>query len=354
MTQLRLRRRAAAVLLAWAMASGSFAAASAASAAPQADPAKAIPERLKRVGAELFTRTDRLPDAVRELKEILAIDPGSAEAHMLLGIAYRSLGSPELMAEAIAELRQAVSLNPALTPARLYLAHVYLDLGRVERAREELSTALEQAPGNPQFLALLGEAERQLKNPKRAVLLLREALKADESFAQARYYLGLALFDLGQPQEAIAQLEQVVKSVKVADAYVSLGTLYLDARRIDEGLEILSQATHIDSARPDIRIQLARGYRLKGQLARAEEQLTIAAAQTAAALSSPFSQQQQAAFDLNFELGLLKEQQGQLQRAAEFLQKALDMDPSHAETKRHLADVKRKLKAPKPPAGGAR
>jgi Tfp pilus assembly protein PilF len=52
------------------------------------------------------------------------------------------------------------------------------------------------------------------------------------------------------------------------------------------------------------------------------------------------------------ELGLLRQQQGQLQRAAEFFQKALDMDPTHAETKRLLAEVKRRLSQGKTPKQG--
>ena len=71
------------------------------------------------------------------------------------------------MGEAVAELRQALALDPAFVPARYFLAHIYLDLGRNERAREELDAALAQAPRNPQFLTLLGEVERQLKNPRR-------------------------------------------------------------------------------------------------------------------------------------------------------------------------------------------
>ena len=70
------------------------------------------------------------------------------------------------MGEAVAELRQALALNPGFAPAHLYLAHIYLDLGRAGRAREEMWAALVQVPGNPQFLALLGETERQLKSGK--------------------------------------------------------------------------------------------------------------------------------------------------------------------------------------------
>jgi tetratricopeptide (TPR) repeat protein len=313
----------------------------------QADTSKAsIHDRLNRVRADLFTRVDRFDQSVQELKAILALDPRSAEAHLLLGIAYRGLGSPDLIGEAVAEFRQALALEPALAPARLYLALVYMDLGRAERAREELEAGLVQAPGNPQFLAQLGEVERQLKNPRRSVDLLRQALAADESHLRARYYLGLALFDLGQPDEAIKELERVVHSgAKVADVYVSLGTGYLEAGRVDAALEILSQGTHLDPASPEMRIQLARAYRLKGQLQKADEQLTIAMPKAGATETPLYAQQRQAQFDLQLELGLLRLQQGRLEAAAEAFQKTLEMDPGHAAAKRHLADVKRRMQA---------
>src|SRR5215831_17086290 len=162
-------------------------------------------DQLERIKADLFSRAEHLDQDVHELKEILAADPRSAEAHALLGIAYRAIGTQDLMGESIAEFRQALDIDPSLVPVRLYLARVYLDLGRAARAKEELETALTQAPGNPQLLSLLGESERQLKNPSRAVEVLQQALKDDESSAQTRYYLGLALFDLGQRDDAIRE-----------------------------------------------------------------------------------------------------------------------------------------------------
>src|SRR6187401_3087936 len=158
-----------------------------------AAPPPPIQERLERVKADLYSRTDRLDENVKELKQILAVDPRSADAHMLLGIAYSTWGSKELKGEAIGEFRQALDLNPRLVQVRFFLAHLYLDLGRAVRAREELEAALVQTPGNPDFLALLGETERQLKNPSRAVEMTRRALQADPAFAPARYYLGRAL-----------------------------------------------------------------------------------------------------------------------------------------------------------------
>jgi tetratricopeptide (TPR) repeat protein len=314
-------------------------------AAAQADAAKpSIQERLDRVRADIFSRADHVDAGIHELKTILGIDPRSAEAHLLLGIAYRIAGSPELMGESVAELRQALALNPDLTAAHFYLARIYLDLGRAARAREELESALVQVPGNAQFMALLGEAERQLKNPGRSVELTRQALQGDESFAEARYYLGLALFDLGRRDEAIKELERVVLShPKVADAYFSLGNLYLDAGRFDEALATLTEGTRVDPSRPDLRIQMARAYREKGLLAKADAQLTLAMPRATASLASPLAQYQQLELDFYLEQGFLRLQQARREAAARALQKALAIDPNDART-RLLQEKLRKVK----------
>ena len=84
---------------------------------------------------------------------------------MLLGIAYRTVGSPEMIGEAKAELVQAVAIDGANLPARYFLASSISSWDGRPRRKEELEAALAQAPGRPQFLALLGEAERQSEEP---------------------------------------------------------------------------------------------------------------------------------------------------------------------------------------------
>jgi tetratricopeptide (TPR) repeat protein len=306
--------------------------------APRQTPSS-IQDRLQRVQQGVFAGTAAPESAIRELKAILAIEPRSAEAHMLLGIAYRSAGSPELMGEAVAELRQALALDPRFVPAHFYLAHIYLDLGRAERAREELQTGLTQSPGSPQFMALLGEAELQLKNPGRSVELNQQALKLDASSAESRYYLALALFDLGKRDEAIAELERVVQpSPHVVDPYLSLGTAYIEAGRFDAALRVLQQGARIDASRPESHIQMARAYRSKGLLDSAEAQLKLAQPKGTALAASMF-QHQQIEFDLVLEQGLVKMERGQLEGAAAAFRKVLEMDPNHGPTNRYLAEV---------------
>jgi tetratricopeptide (TPR) repeat protein len=293
-----------------------------------------------RIRAGILAGTSRPEEAIQELKAILAVDPELADAHVLLGIAYRTLGSADFLGEAVAELRQALELDPSHLPARLYLAHIYIDLGRYERAREEIGAALVRVPAHPQFLTLLGDVERRLGNPKRAKEVLEEALLADAYIMQARYYLALALLDLKRPDEAIAHLDLVVKSgEKRADVYLSLGIAHLDWGRVDKGLEALVEATHVDPARRDVRIQLARAYRLQGLLDDAESQLALGVPQAVSSTASPFLQQRDLEFDLYLEQGLLRLAQGRLDAARDAFRKVLEMDPDHGPTNRHLAGV---------------
>lgn len=305
-----------------------------------------VQERLAAIRADLFSRTDRAAEDVRELKEILAADPRSAEAHTLLGIAYRTLGTPEMIGESVAEFRQALDIDPDLVPVRFFLARVYLDLGRPARAKEELETALTKSAGNPQFLALLGETERQLKNPARSVEVIGQALQADPSDAQARYYLGLALSDLGRRDEAIAELERVVRSrPSAADPYLALGTAYLDASRVADALKTLADAARIDPARPEPHIQLARAYRVKGLLDKADAQLALAAPKNHAGSAAAYEYGgQQVALEFQLERGLIKLQRGQLAAAADAFRKVLEMDPANEPAQRGLAEVRRRQK----------
>jgi len=307
-----------------------------------------IRERIDRVGADLFSTAPHATEAIGELKSILAAEPGSAEAHMLLGLAYRIQGRTELLGEAVAELRQALALNPELNLARLSLARIYLDMARPGRARDELNVALERTPGQPQLLAMLGEAERLLGNPKRSIELNQQVLAAQPEFAQARYYLGLALLDSGEAAAAIKELQQVVRSgANPAEANLGLGTDYLTAGRNTEGIAALRESVRLDPSRPDAHIRLAHAYRALGQLAEAAKELD-AAAPSPGSISALYTDVQA---DFHMEEGLIRLAQGRLAAAAAAFEKVLALDADNAAAKAKLAEVhKRRQRAPgKPP-----
>jgi tetratricopeptide (TPR) repeat protein len=294
-------------------------------------------DRLARVRADLFGAAARLDEDIRELTAILGTDPRSAEAHLLLAIAYRVQGRPEMVAEAKAELQQALDLNPDLLPARLMLSQIYFDLGRTEKARDELQAGLVRAPGHPQFVTLLGEVSRRLGDARRAAELQRQVLKGDPSAAQARYYLALALIDLKQRDEAIRELEQLARVMPVPDVLLTLGVAYLDAGRKEEAVAALTLGVKIAPTASDIRIELARACRLSGLLDQAERHLTAAAIPASA--RQPTAGYQKLEASLDAEWGALRLAQGRLEQAAASLEKALAMDPDSGPAHRDLAVV---------------
>ncbi len=302
----------------------------------------ALRDRVNQVGSDLFSPTPHPSEAIKELKAILAIAPDLPEAHLLLGIAYKAQGNPELMGEAVAELRQALALNPEMTQARLILARLYLDLARASRARDELQIALEKLPNDPQLLTLLAEAERQLGNPRRTVELTRQVLSTEPKFDQARYYLGLALIDLQQPAAAIQELERVAASgSNPAESNLSLGMAYLEVRRFDDAARVLREATKADPSRPEGHIQLARAYRLKGLLNDAARELKLAAPAMSGSMSALY---QNIETDYFLEQGLLRMAQGSLDAAVQSFEKVLTLDPNHAVAQRSLAEARKRLR----------
>src|SRR5689334_14358827 len=80
----------------------------------------------------------RIDQTIRACKSVLAAEPRSAPAHMLLGLAYIGQGSTDMIADAKAELQQALDLDPELLMARFYLARLYFDQGLSEKAQDQL------------------------------------------------------------------------------------------------------------------------------------------------------------------------------------------------------------------------
>lgn len=293
--------------------------------------------RLARVRQQILSNPGRMSDAIPELTQILAADPTIAEAHMLLGVAYRAAGGP-MMAEAKAELQQALDLEPGLIAARLLLAQVYMDIGRYDSARDEANAGLVDVPGQPQFLAVLAESERHLGDPARALQLNRLALEADPSLAEAHFYLAMAMLDLGQRDEAIHELETLAKSgIGAPDVYLRLGAAYLDANQIDSAIAAFTQGARIAPANREIHVELARAFRLKGAIAQAEEQLASARPQAGNVQASGADERIDAAY--NLETGLLRLQQNRLPAAADALGKAVTLAPNDGEGHRALAEV---------------
>lgn len=291
-------------------------------------------------------------EAIATLQQILAADPQSAEAHVLLGILYGRDGSLALAGESIAEFRQALAIAPEDVTARFYLGRAYLEVGQTRRAREELQGAVARAPNRADLLTWLGEAERLRGNPERAVELGRKARQLDPSLAQVCDHLGRAYLDLDRPDDAIAELEQAVRAGSESSEVLEfLGTAYLDAQRPADALPVLERAAAIPPPSPGPRVKLARAYRMNGQLAKAEEELALVErmsdifrAQVTRGDQAPPSVTaadfvRQVEVDTLVERGLLLHSRGDTDHALNLLAQALQLAGDDGRVHRYVAEI---------------
>ena len=103
----------------------------------------------------LMSMTGRLPDAEREYRRAVALDPSHGDARGNLGPLLVRMGRTR---EAADELRRLVADDPENVGALVNLGVVLIQQGRRDEARPYLERALQLAPGMPQALAALNAA----------------------------------------------------------------------------------------------------------------------------------------------------------------------------------------------------
>lgn len=111
-----------------------------------------------RLGLALTERHDYGP-AEEALQRAVALDPGSFNAQLNLGVLLHTTRRPRL---AVESFQQALELQPKHVNANLNLGLSYLDSGNLPAAYERFRTAASLKPDNPDALRLAGGAALQL------------------------------------------------------------------------------------------------------------------------------------------------------------------------------------------------
>jgi Tfp pilus assembly protein PilF len=212
--------------------------------------------------AELRRLEGDLPHALLELRRALSVD-GSAEVNLEYGRALAALGRNE---EALAALGQAHELPEAgVERGRLLLRR-----GDVEGAARELATASISLPGNAEAQLLLGMAEERLGHATRAEAAFKAAVRLAPASAEARYRLGKATYDRGQPAAALPQLRAAAEHVPTvpdptatwrAELYFNLG--FAEARAGTRDRAATAFRKYLDLAPPDAPARAEAAKQLK-------------------------------------------------------------------------------------------
>jgi len=230
---------------------------------------------MSRLGAALVL-TGRLEEAEKLLREVLKVQPYSAEGEHYLGrielergeieasrqrfaraarldpengtyrmyVGWASLESNE-MTPALRDLEAAIKLDPNLGDAYWLRARIRIHAGRVRDALLDLERAIELNPNRVAVWAAMGECHYQLGQTKEAVSDFEKAVAGAPENAYWWYRLGRLQLDEGLRAKALASLTTATSLGDdfpsqhgwLADAHRLIGDVYYDQKKRKDAAE---------------------------------------------------------------------------------------------------------------------
>ncbi|MGH9941491.1 MAG: tetratricopeptide repeat protein [Pyrinomonadaceae bacterium] len=180
------------------------------------------------------------PAAERAFKRAVKLNPRYANAHDGLGFFYKATGQHE---KALRECEETTKLEPLSPFADLSLGWGHYFAHRYERAAEQGRRALEMEPRFAFAHWLIGVARAQAGQPEAAVAALEQAVESSGGGLTFRAHLGYAYALAGRSKEArhlLAEFAELARAKYVSAYYFALIHLGLGER--DQMFDYLEQA----------------------------------------------------------------------------------------------------------------
>ncbi len=157
----------------------------------------------------IYGRQGKLETALAECEKALAKRPENEGLLMTKATLLDALGRKK---EAEEVYRKLIELNPKFFPALNNLAWRLAEEGELEEAFIFAQRARELAPENPYVLDTFAWILYKRGSNEMAISIFQDILNKNPDFGPVRYHLAQALLASGRKDEAIKELEKVVKS----------------------------------------------------------------------------------------------------------------------------------------------
>jgi len=271
--------------------------------------------------------------AVALLQRVVQLIPKSAQAHVDLAIALADSGN---LKGALAETGTGISIAPALAIAHLNRARILSDMNQDREARDEFALAVQLAPGNPDCYFYWSFGERAQGNFPKETELLRKVVKLQPRNVKAHIKLASSLLHQSRTAEAVAELRIALAiDPNSAQAIYKLSRALHsidpeESKRLgDQFLRLKAKNSVVDQAK-----------------ALANEAFHAFTVQNLRESARLFSEALETCGDCEIEstlhrnLGLTLCREGQIERGAEELRKALALNPEDRDAAKALEMIR--------------
>ena len=180
-------------------------------------------------------------------REILTIDPNSAEADMLMGEAYDDQKNDE---GAIEQFQAAVKANPKAPNAHFGYGYLLWKGVKYEEADREFRAELANFPDNPLALAYLGDTEMHLNHSGDALPYLERAIRIQPAIQIAHLDMGILYQGEGRKDEALREFKAAEKlTPNDPGVHWQLGRFYQSTGEKEEAKAEFAKTQHLQNAK---------------------------------------------------------------------------------------------------------
>lgn len=183
-------------------------------------------------------------EAADHYRQVLQMRPGDPHALIQLGVLCRGLGR---IPEAIDLLRSAVRVRPDLPVAHHHLGVILVQVGYRDEGEAALRQALAMQPDSADGYVTLGIVLVGRKAWDEAEECFRRALALRPGVAEIYLRLGAVLREQRRREEAVTMLREAVRlQPRWAEAHNQLGTAYYDQGRFPEAEACYAEAVRLE------------------------------------------------------------------------------------------------------------
>jgi tetratricopeptide (TPR) repeat protein len=265
------------------------------------------------------------PAAIRDYRKLLELRPHTVEAKVNLGAALAHVGDFD---GAIAMYRAALPSASQKNAVLLNLALAYYKKGDFQNAGEQFEILHQAQPGDVRVAILLGDTDVHLGKPATAVEMLEPLEAANAQNLDFEYAYGTALIQVGNRRGGVVRIEKAAKLGNSADAYLLAGSTLLDLNEFEA-------ARHDLEAGLALNPKLPRIYSLTGMARDKTGDIKAGEAAFREALKVDRDD-----FDANLYLGAILYRERNMDEAKPYLERALRLKPSNLMARYEVAMFK--------------
>lgn len=212
-----------------------------------------------------YEKTGKTSEAIEQLTAAISLEPLYFDARFeQIRITFEQNGDRNNFSDLIAELKDVLAIHPGSTKGILLLSRLYFTYGETYKARQVLENWLGQFPENDEILYALAELQLNSGLRDKAVLALKRISKPGQKSRMLKIKIDLSR---GRSENLLKEIEDLRNTYgESSELFAIEGDIFLKIGSLNKAERALQKAVQIDSSNSKAYILLSKVWESQGDL----------------------------------------------------------------------------------------